>query len=146
MSLNRSRPNFARCLAVTWAGTLHTFSGVLAPFRNFARCIIHLASKFCPLVFWQRHCTALQQQASAKLCGVEQRAPPIFGRVTITLGIGPHSRFFSVSPVFFHLTQWFPAWIPQHPRMPWALYKGTVTRCQKKRSCVSPSQIPLFCH
>ena len=30
----------------------------------------------------------------AKLCGVEQRAPPIFGRATITLGIGPHSSFF----------------------------------------------------
>ena len=29
--------------------------------------------------------------ASAKLCGVEQRAPPIFGRATITLGIGPLS-------------------------------------------------------
>jgi len=28
--------------------------------------------------------------ASAKLCGVEQRAPPIFGRVAITLDIGPH--------------------------------------------------------
>jgi len=26
--------------------------------------------------------------ASAKLCGVEQRAPPTFGRATITLGIG----------------------------------------------------------
>jgi len=29
--------------------------------------------------------------ASAKCCGVEQRAPTIFGRVAITLGIGPHS-------------------------------------------------------
>jgi len=29
--------------------------------------------------------------ASAKLCGVEQRAPPIFGRAAITLGIGQHS-------------------------------------------------------
>jgi len=28
---------------------------------------------------------------SAKLCGVEQRAPPIFGRAAITLGIRPHS-------------------------------------------------------
>ena len=27
---------------------------------------------------------------SAKLCGVEQRAPPIFGRAAITLGIGTH--------------------------------------------------------
>ena len=40
---------------------------------------------------WQRYCTVLQQWASAKLCSVEQRAPPIFGRATITLGIGPHS-------------------------------------------------------
>ena len=31
--------------------------------------------------------------ASAKLCGVEQRVPPIFGRAAITLGIGPRSRF-----------------------------------------------------
>ena len=29
--------------------------------------------------------------ASAKLCGVEQRAPAIFGRAAITMGIGPHS-------------------------------------------------------
>jgi len=33
---------------------------------------------------------------SAKLCGVEQRAPPIFGTAAITLGIGPHSSIFSV--------------------------------------------------
>ena len=33
---------------------------------------------------WQRYCMA------AKLCGVEQRAPTIFGRAAITLGIGPH--------------------------------------------------------
>ena len=28
---------------------------------------------------------------AAKVCIVEQRAPPTFGRATITLGIGPHS-------------------------------------------------------
>jgi len=39
----------------------------------------------------QRYWTAHQHWASAKLCGVEQRAPPIFGRAAITLGIGPHS-------------------------------------------------------
>jgi len=32
---------------------------------------------------WQRHCTALWKEASAKLCGIEQRAPPIFGSVAI---------------------------------------------------------------
>ena len=31
------------------------------------------------------YCTALQYWASAKLCGVEQRTPPIFGRAAITL-------------------------------------------------------------
>ena len=35
----------------------------------------------------------IQQWASAKLCGVEQRTPPMFGRATIRLGIGPHSSF-----------------------------------------------------
>jgi len=30
---------------------------------------------------------------SAKLCGIEQRAPPIFRRAAITLGIGPHSSW-----------------------------------------------------
>ena len=33
---------------------------------------------------WQRYCTAFQYWASAKLCGVEQRAPPIFGRAAMT--------------------------------------------------------------
>jgi len=26
----------------------------------------------------------------SQFCGVEQRAPPIFGRAAITFGIGPH--------------------------------------------------------
>jgi len=38
----------------------------------------------------QPYCTALQYWASAKLCGVEQAAPPIFLRAAIMLGIGPH--------------------------------------------------------
>jgi len=40
---------------------------------------------------WQRYCTALWWWVSAKLCGVEQRALPIFGRAAITLSIDPHS-------------------------------------------------------
>ena len=46
---------------------------------------------------WQRYCTSLQWWASVKLCGVEQRAPPIFGRAAIKLGIGPHSSSVLVS-------------------------------------------------
>ena len=41
-----------------------------------------------------RHC-----RASAKLCGVEQRAPPIFVRAAITLGIGPHFYLAIISAV-----------------------------------------------
>jgi len=40
---------------------------------------------------WQHYCRVLQQWVSAKVCGVSQRVPPIFGRAAITLGIGPHS-------------------------------------------------------
>jgi len=29
----------------------------------------------------------------SKICGIEQRAPPIFSRAAIMLGIGPHSSF-----------------------------------------------------
>jgi len=39
---------------------------------------------------WLRYCMVFEQSASAKLCGVDQRAPSIFGRAAITLGIGPH--------------------------------------------------------
>jgi len=41
-----------------------------------------------------RYCTALQWWASAKLVDLEQKSPPMFGRATITLGIGPHSSSF----------------------------------------------------
>jgi len=39
---------------------------------------------------WQRYCMAVNQWVSAKLCGVEQRAPPMLDRAAITLGTGPH--------------------------------------------------------
>jgi len=52
---------------------------------------------------WQRYCTALQYWASAKLCGVEQRSPPISGRAAIALGIGPHSSFVLFLLSFFLL-------------------------------------------
>ena len=50
---------------------IYSFSGALATW-NFAWCKIHFASKSCVRLHWQRYCTALQQRASAKLCGVVQ--------------------------------------------------------------------------
>jgi len=52
--------------------TIYTLSRALAPWWNFATCKIHFASKSCVLLYWQRCCTALQQRASARLCGVVQ--------------------------------------------------------------------------
>ena len=71
----RLQPNFARCMAVSWAATSYTgytFSVALAPWRNIATCKIHFTSKSCVVLYWQRYCTALQQTASAKICAVVQ--------------------------------------------------------------------------
>jgi len=73
------------------------FSGLL-PQRNFSRCKIHFASKSCVILYWQRYCTALEQWASAKLCGVVQgmelrnfrsSGATYIPRAAITLCIGP---------------------------------------------------------
>ena len=63
-SLTGGQPNFARCLAVSCAGTLYiyTFSGALAPWRNFVRCKIHFTFKSCVLLYWQHYCTAIVSQ------------------------------------------------------------------------------------
>jgi len=72
--------------------TVYTFSGALSPWRNFAKCRIHFASKSCVLLYWQCYCMALEQCASVKLCVIQQRAPPVFGRASsMMLGISLHS-------------------------------------------------------
>jgi len=71
-SVTGGQPDFARCLAVSWADTLYTFSEAIAPWQNFVRCKIYFTFKSCVCLYWQRYCTALQQRASAKLCGVVQ--------------------------------------------------------------------------
>ena len=71
-SFIRSQPFFARCLAISRAGTLYVhFSGAFTPWRNFATCKLHFASKSSVRLYWQHYCTALDQWApAAKLCGV----------------------------------------------------------------------------
>jgi len=51
-SLTGGQPNFARSLAVSWAGTLyiHFWGLLIASWRNFARCKIHFTSKSCVLL------------------------------------------------------------------------------------------------
>jgi len=87
--LRFDQPNFARSFAVSWAVTLYVHFWELLPPNG----ILPGASISFILLYWQRYCTALEQWASAILCGVQQRASPIFGRVAITLGISPHSSW-----------------------------------------------------
>jgi len=72
---------------------------------------VYILRSSCPLMeFFQLHNSLCAQvlcspilaallhgtRAVAKVCDVRQlRAPPIFGRAAITLGIGPHSSFYS---------------------------------------------------
>ena len=91
-SLNGNQPNFARCLAVSWAGILHNILGGLLSPNGILPGVKFTLSPSCLaiLLYWQRHCTVLKWWASAKLCGVQHMAPPIYGRANVTLGIGSH--------------------------------------------------------
>jgi len=89
-STERDQPNFAQCLTVSWADKLLHFWELL-PLTEFCQVQNDFASKSCVLLYWQHYCTALEHWASAKLCGVQQRAPPICGSAAIRLGISPHS-------------------------------------------------------
>ena len=77
---------------------IYIFGG-FCPLTEFCQLQNSLCVQICVLLYWQRYCTALEHWASAKHCGVEQRAPHIFGMAAITLVIGPHSgSFFFSSP------------------------------------------------
>jgi len=60
------------------------FGPLAAEIVSFVWCTLANVNEFRDLAALL-HCTLV-----AKLYGVEQRAPPIFGRAAITLGIGPH--------------------------------------------------------
>jgi len=93
-SLNGSQPSFARCLAVSCAATLYIHFWRLLPRNGILPGVkSSLRPPSLALSYWQRYCTSLEKWARAKLCGIEHRAPPIFGRATITLGLNPHSSW-----------------------------------------------------
>jgi len=104
-SLTGGQPNFARCLAVSWAATLYTFSGALAPERNFARCKIHVMSKSCVSYIGSvttPHSSSERQRNFAAWCKewnygtfAECVTDIRLGWAAMTLGIGPHSSWFT---------------------------------------------------
>jgi len=95
-SLTGGQPNFARCLAVSCAGTLYVhFRGLLPPDGILPGAnSLYIQVLHSPILAALLHAT----RASGTRNGItelSQRALPIFGCVVITLGIGPHSSLFS---------------------------------------------------
>jgi len=93
-SRNGSQPNFARCLAVCWARTLYIHFCELLPPDGIlpgAKFTLRpsLAFSYIEIII-ARHSSSGRQPN----CGVQQRAPPIFGRAATTLDIGPQSSSF----------------------------------------------------
>ena len=50
-SLTGGQPNFARCLAISWAGILYIHFLGCCSSRKFAWCKIHFTSKSCVLLY-----------------------------------------------------------------------------------------------
>jgi len=117
-SLTGGKPNFARCLAVSWPGTLYIPFRGLFPLTEFCQvqnslCVQVLSS---PILAALLHSTpaagvsqTLKRGTRNGITEPSQRAPPIFGWAAITLGIGPHSSFkissCSLQEIFLHCTQ-----------------------------------------
>jgi len=69
-SLTVGQPNLARCLAVSGAGTLYIHFWGLLPPDGILPCAKFNLHPSCIILYWQRYCTTLEQQASSKICGV----------------------------------------------------------------------------
>ena len=99
-SLTGGQPNFARCLAVSCAGTLYMHFGGLLPVTEFCPVqhslyVPNLALSYIGSVT-ARHTSGgvsqtLRRGTRNGITELSQRAPPIFGWAAITFDIGPHS-------------------------------------------------------
>ena len=94
-SLTRGQPNFARCLAVSWTGTLDIFGGC-CPLTEFCKVqnSLYVQVLRSLILATLLHSTraaivsqALQRGRRNGITEVSQRAPPIFGWAAIMLGI-----------------------------------------------------------
>jgi len=102
-SLTGNEPNFARCLAVSWAATLYIhFWRLLSltefcPVQNWVYVQVLRSGILAVLLHGTPAAGVSQTLWSGTKNGItelSQTAPPIFDRAAITLGIGPHSSYF----------------------------------------------------
>ena len=107
--------NNARCLVVSWAGTLYIHFSGSCVVTEFCQVQNSLCVKSCVLLYWRRYCTTLEQWASAKLSGIGTRneitelslieSATHIPRAAITLDIGPHSSSTSCGFVAHQVVQ-----------------------------------------
>ena len=100
-SLNRSHPNFARCLAICWTGILYLrFWGLLPGILPGAKFTLRPSLAFSYIGSITECRTALEQWASATqrmelrnfhFSSFSTKSATCISRAAITLGIGPHS-------------------------------------------------------
>jgi len=84
-ALNGSQPNFERCLAVSCAGTLYIHFRGLLPRNGILPGAKFTLRPSLALYILAALLHVTRIMASAKLCGVEQTAPPVLGWAAITL-------------------------------------------------------------
>jgi len=115
-SLTGGQPNFARCLDVSWAGTLYIYFRGLLPLMEFCpvqySLYVQLLRSF--ILAALLHGTpgaggsqALWHVTRNGITELLQRAPPIFSWAAITLGIGPHSSCLSFSSERHSASFWY---------------------------------------
>jgi len=96
-SLNGGHPHFAWCLAVSWAGTLYILFGGFCPVTEFCQVqnslyVQVLHSPILALLLHGTRAVGVSQTAAWYKNGIIDfhRRHHLYGRVAITMGIGPH--------------------------------------------------------
>jgi len=96
-SLNGGHPHFAWCLAVSWAGTLYILFGGFCPVTEFCQVqnslyVQVLHSPILALLLHGTRAVGVSQTAAWYKNGITDfhRRHHLYGRVAITMGIGPH--------------------------------------------------------
>jgi len=94
------QPNFARCMAVSWAGILYIYFWCSCPVMEFCQVQNSLSVQVLPspILTALLHGTpgegvsrTFRHGTKNGITELSQRVPPIFGWAAIRLGIGPHS-------------------------------------------------------
>jgi len=128
-SLTACQPNFARCLAISWAGTLHTHFQGCCPLTEFCQLqnSLHVQVLHPPILavwLYGTWAAAVSQTlwhgTRNGITELSQRAPPIFGCAAITMGIGPHSSciycyYWSlfINEIYLIIVYWKAGWLIQ---------------------------------